>query len=143
VQFDGNDNSGTWSRLIRLATREESLPQANCFQVGGFCPRVIERTGQPRDDVDQKVVHAEFGLRADADAGVEPTQFGLAVGVDVVIDVEYAAAELSFLGEQFDERLATCPRAGRDFEDRTAGIVFIDELFQFFHFARVELVDCG
>ena len=40
----------------------------------------------------------------DADAAVEPAQLGLALGVDVVIDVENLAAEVALLIEQFRQR---------------------------------------
>src|SRR5271154_4858281 len=75
------------------------------------------------------------------DTAVEPTQLGLAVGVDVVIDVEYFPPKSAFLFQQLSETVEPMAGLRRDAYYRSSGETLVDETFQFAESFGVQLVD--
>src|SRR5262245_59275350 len=124
-----------------IGNAEEAFPQADRLQMRRFGPRSVELADQPLHDGHQQFVHLNIGFGGDADAGIEPAQLGLALGIDIVVDVEHAPAEVAFLLQQGQQRLATGTGAGRDLQDGPARTMLFDQRRQLFDFVRLDLVD--
>src|SRR5581483_6591389 len=100
----------------------KSLPQTDDLQVRRLEPFCTEPVAQVMDDFQQQPVKLELPFPRKPDAAVEPPEFGFARGVEVVIEVENAPAEVPVLIEQFLKRRKPLPRLRRDAQDRDVRI---------------------
>ncbi len=106
----GSDNFGAVSLLITLPTANapaSSMPIS--FRCATSPPRVRHTVARSRENVRQEYIEIER-LRARQRArGVQPAEFGLALGISVVVDVENLAPERALLLEQFREGVEPGP----------------------------------
>src|SRR5439155_17466459 len=102
---------------------EETFPQADRFEMRDLRAGSAQAALQIADNIQQERIEVNGIGGADLDAAVEPAQLGLALGVDVVIDVQDLAAEVAALIEQLDEGHEALAGLRRYAQHRRAGIL--------------------
>src|SRR5262245_22078195 len=85
-------------------------------------------------DIEKQFVQFKFLGGNEFQTAIEPSKFGLAFGVNVVIEIKNPAAEVPFLSQQFFERVEPLPRLRGDAQDRDVSVYFLDQRGQFVGF---------
>src|SRR5215475_3300314 len=125
----------------QIGHAEKSLPQTDDFQMRSLVFFRAEPLAKRAHDIKKQFIQFKFPGSREFQAAVEPAQFSLAFGVNVVIEIQNPATEIPFLRQQFFERVESLSSLRGDAQDRDVAIYFLDERGQFVGFFGGQLIN--